>query len=550
MRILEELKTLPSDELEKILTKLIKEDKTKAIALSKAIGKALEEEIKEEKLKTETAVAQSRIYTLTRDVEEVAILEEGVKKAFGENFYTNPLESKRIKEIARKFGVDEKKLAQDLYSLLEPFPTTEALDWVFKMLKNQTVVIKNENEIVEELPIAVTKPVVVKDENSETQTSFIGIFISENKKKKAHFIPVVTVALTYNPSIDKDFEVWIEGERVDNKSLKELSEIEFPHKEIDLPEHLNDYAKEIREEILGKVIDKYVFFHRTISSSRLNEKLRRFFKNYGFFTPRKNQSVFVADREEDEARFFAQVSYFRSVVKGLKEAYQESKEIIKEMKKEGHLFPSLAKQPYLSRQILIEEVALISKEQIMEELRERFKIGLEQLKEAIRQDKELKTLKNQDWFKELELIPEKVYVDRSLIEEYNKLKRILEEKEVYNSVMKQLNWEKPNIKRFDKALRILETTEFGMEQLNPNLKLALSQLIKESKTVNQITELASVVMKHKERIMFLDAKEELTLLAQKAYALNPTLGKKFGETFGIDEKKYKIPQKKAKRKLF
>ena len=545
MELVNELNKLSPEEFEKVISQLLKEDRGKALLLSKAIGKAMEKEIKEEKLKTEMAIAQSRIYTLTRDVEEIVILKDAVEYVLGAKFYKNPEESEGVRRIAEEFEIGAPQLGADLKRLLSPFSTTEAMDWVFKMLRNQTVVVNRqigEDDIItEEYPIAVSKPFVYKDEGIEARTYYLGILVSE-QGRKAHFVPVYTITLRTTPEMD-DYQVYFEDKEISSLAIDEIIELQetLPKTGYPLTEFDDEVAKQIKRDLASKLVDKYVFFNKAIPSSKLNEELRRFLKEHGFFTPRKNQSVFIADKDEKEALFFSQVKYFRAIVKVLHDVYAETKRLIKDNKKRYSL-PSLEKQLSLSRQILIEEVALLSKEQIVEQLKERFEIHLEKLREMVAKDESYDKLKNQDWFKELELIPRKIDIDAQKVREYKFLKRKLILQSTYNAIMKTLSWEKPQVKKFNKALSILEKTPSEEKRdlylsVKEPIRKALTELIKSVKTTKEITSLVSSLVMHKELLS--DYENEITEFAKKIYTVNPSLSKSLAKAFNIPEDKYK-----------
>jgi len=251
MDIAKELNKLSPEEFERVISKLLREDREKAVSLAKAIGKAMEREIREEKLRTEMAIAQSRIYTLTRDVEEIAILKEAVENVLGANFYKNPEESEGVRRIAEEFGVGASQLGTDLKRLLSPFSTTEAMDWVFKMLRNQTVVVSKpigEHDVIfEEYPITVSKPFIYRDKEggTEARTHYVGVLASLDGKTR--FIPVYTVVLRTTPE-DKDYQVFIEDTRVDYLTIRELAEFQrrLPQLGYSLSEFDEEVAKQIR----------------------------------------------------------------------------------------------------------------------------------------------------------------------------------------------------------------------------------------------------------------------------------------------------------------
>jgi len=545
MDIVKELNKLSAEEFERVISKLLSEDREKAVSLAKAIGKAMEREIREEKLRTEMAIAQSRIYTLTRDVEEIAILKEAVENVLGAKFYKNPEESEGVRRIAEEFGVGALQLGADLKRLLSPFSTTEAMDWVFKMLRNQTVVVSkpiDEHDVIfEEYPITVSKPFIYRDKEggTEARTHYVGVLASLDGRTR--FIPVYTVVLRTTPE-DKDYQVFIEDTRVDYLTIRELAEFQrrLPQLGYSLSEFDEEVAKQIKSELATKLIDKFVFFNKAIPSSKLNEELRRFFKEHGFFTPRKNQSVFIADKDEKEALFFSQVKYFRAIVKTIHDVYAETKRLISEAKGRDYGFPSLEKQLSLARQILIEEVALLSKEQIVEQLKEQFEIGLEKLKELVSKGVSYDKLKNQHWFRELELIPRKVDIEEEKVREFKLIKKKLEMQFVYDSVMKNLSWEKPQVGKFNKALTTLLKYKNNQDLLlsvREQLRKALVQLTNSVKKTKEINSLVSTLIMNKEILEGFE--NEITEFAKKIYTANPNLSKSLAKAFNIPEDKYK-----------
>jgi translation elongation factor P/translation initiation factor 5A len=588
MGVLEELQKLPSEELEKILTKFLKENKEKSIAVSKALGKALREDIKDEKLKTEAALAQSKVYTLTRDVEEVALLTDAVKNVLGEDFYNKkPIKpeeegedfyyepTEQVEQLASEFGVDAGLLQRDLLKLLTPYPPTTAMDWVAKMLRNQTVKIEREKEDeessveVKEYQIGTVKSEAkvknAKGEVEEKITDYkFGILIG--KGKKAKFVKLFSVAVREKAGNSE--EVWLGGYNLEKMSIEEIRDLlrkvdgeelvivdEEEWKDLNLSE---EDIKQMQIELVNKVLDKYVFFRKTVASSKLNEEFRRLLKQAGFFTARKNQSVFIADKEWSEELYFSQVRYFRTIVKAIKKVFEETKRIFKQDMNEKKVFedfPSLSKQTSLSKAILIEEVSVLSQEEIVEELKERFKIGVEQLEKYVKGDKSLKEIKNQDWFREMEIIKRKIDIPQEWIDRYEKAVRALEEKENYVAIMKAISWEKyPITGGLRKALSIYSVSKYKPEGIKENLRQALKEVLDyalSKGTAKKIKEAGSILIDYSKEIgeILGGDKQIIEDFLREIVSMNPSFAKQIAKTYQISEDAYR-PKRKFSRRLF
>jgi ribosomal protein S21 len=451
-RILETLKGLSPQELKTLLVSLIQEDKDKALPIAEAIGKVLESEIRNEKLKTDIAVAQSRIYVLTRDVEEVAILPEAVKRVLGEGFYEGDLsQMEGLRALALRHGIEREGGVELLYDslkrVLTPFKPSEALAWTLKMLKNQSI------SLVEgEYPIAVSKPLVYVDDKKKLRSETYYLGIVAKGKRKTSFYPFFTVTLVNGKD---ETRIYLSGEDITDLSVEKLLQLQPEPPNLSFPAE-KETVEALTKELTRKFIDKWVFFAKTVSSSKLNQALRTLLSQKGFFTPRKNQSVFIPAREETEQVVFLLIKSFRAVVEAIQLSYAETKKLIKENPTYSEL-PSLKKQLHLAREILIEEVALLSKERIIEQLKEMFENSLYRLKKEVEKGTPYEELKNREWFREMQNIAERINLNPELVREFERLKTLLKQNSVSLAVTKLLN-SQPNVARFDKLLSTLRNS--------------------------------------------------------------------------------------------
>lgn len=553
-KIEETLKNLPSEEFKRLLKNVVK-DRGKAKVLSKIVGEMIAKETKELKEQTELAILQSNYYILERDLEEVAFLPEVIEKYKDINgeFW------ERFKKEQNLTDEEAKMVYSIFRNIVSPFPASEGVAWVVKTLKNHTVdIVKKTSDKkvkMEKIPIVVIQNPseeidLGEDKKLVLKTYTIGIPYktqpkkSKGKRKRVEALPLFTLSL----------QEWIEkGEVIESKveltsfakglelTAMNLEDLNKAYKNpITVEMEAGGYTKEeiakLSGEIFQKIIDKYAFFVYATPSSKLNKSLREYLLTNGFITMRKNQSVFIAKDEEKENFLFLKLKEARIVGYLLKQVYRET---IERVRGSDIALPSIKGMP-ASRYILLEEVALLSKEEIEKSLIEKFHDYILKLQTAYQEDTNYTSVKATVWYREALTLIERL--ENRLPEElrlrWQRIERELQQREMERNFVRILNsfHNNPTLEGIDKILSHYDDELFKSYRNVVKKDLEETLLNELDKGVKIAPQLILLLENHKDKLDKL-LKDNPRLLSKIIIAIKPVSPKKakeLQERWGIE----------------
>ena len=558
--LLKQLKSLSPQEIEKVLMSLA-EDEEKATVLAKAVGKIIGKKAQMVKAQTELAIAQSNYFILERDLEEIAILPEVVEHlnldqdAEKITLFSQKPEGEFWEKLQKENNLSDGELIElfkAVKGILSKFSYSEALSWVVKMLRNYAVGVTGDfedapsennkaknhqkektksdtvNIIVLSLPQTETE--INESHREITKEYFIEIppkKRGKGRKKQVEGIPIFALTHTtriIDGKIEEEIElrnIW-NGKTVklSNKNLKELNALytaggdllDFSKSEKTIEKYgyqIGEFTR-IAEEIYQRIIDKYAFFVYAIPSSKLNKSLREYLSRKGFITMRKNQSIYIANDENKEKVFYYQLGEVRLITKILKECYNNTLSYIKENADELYL-PSIKNMP-LSKYILLEEMAILSREEIERALVGKFQEYLNKLRKLMEEDVPLDVIENYPWFTEMELLYEKLNskLPLGLKEDFKNLHILAERKMMEKSFITAFNSfnKKPTLENLDKVLSVFDKEIIG--EYTISLAGAVNEYLAKEAEKGNITHIAYLIKKRQDTLVgiFKDAIEQ------------------------------------------